>query len=57
MLWYVLLSKSQQVIESAFTIKENPTARTVEVVVYANIRGKEVNAKTVEVVVYANIRE
>jgi len=32
-------------------------AKTVEVVVYANIRREEVNAKTVEVVVYANIKE
>ena len=29
----------------------------MEVVVYANIKGEEVDAKTVEVVVYANIRE
>jgi hypothetical protein len=31
-------------------------AKTVEVLVYANIRDKEVDAKTVEVLVYANIR-
>jgi len=55
-LWYVLLSKNQQV-KSAFTIDINPTVRTVEVVRYANTREKEVHAKTVEVVVYANTRE
>jgi hypothetical protein len=49
--------KHQKEKPSVYTIKINPTVRSVEVVVYANTRKEEVHAKTVEVVVYANIRD
>jgi len=54
---YALLSKNQQIVESAFTIEINPTVRSVEVVRYVHIRDKEDNAKTAEEVVYANISD
>ena len=57
MMYCAVLSNRQLVAASAFTIEISIYAKTVGVLVYANIRDKNAYAKTVGVVAYASIRE